>query len=64
MPIYGYTVSSKLHPPFDINSQFCVLISTHMLTNPIPADFSIESVKLLSSLSETTDNELLTSVPV
>lgn len=41
-----------------------MLISTYMLSNPIPDDFSEESIKLLSTLKNAVDTDLLISIPI
>ena len=34
------------------------------MTNPVPDDFSQESIHLLYALKETTNDQLLTTIPV
>ena len=64
MPIYSHSVAKVLHPPLPEDAEDGVLIGTHMLANPIPDDFSEESIKLLQTLKDTNDNDLLVTTPV
>jgi len=41
-----------------------MLMATYMMTNPVPGDFSSESIALLYNLKETPNEALLITIPV
>jgi hypothetical protein len=64
-PMYGAEVAKALHPTVETaDSEDATLILTHMISNPVPRDFSVESIALLKNLLETEEDALLVSRPV
>ena len=61
MDIYSVEVSKQLHPPTDQSS---AIVKAYVLVNPIPQDFTDNSLKLLTLIKESDNDELLKTKPI
>ena len=65
IPSYSAEVAEQLHPPKLVKPQKRFLpVSTIVLNNPVPEDFSEDSLALLTNIADCGDDSILRSKPI